>query len=293
MYVFILWFKEAFQGLIKNFFWNIVVVFLSFLSLSAFIVTVISSSNLNSLTNNLNERLEIQVNIKEDYKDYNKYKYEIESLPYVREVTFVSADEALERFKKEVGEDYSVLEIFDGSNPLNAEFIVKVTDTNYIENVAKNIENMSFASEIFYGKEYIERILDVTKYINKISLIVTNIATFFVLVILFFTIKMNIEKRKEEMRIKYLIGSSFLTVRMPFFIETLFLTGFGGVASYYFVKWLYDKMLEFVGNGLPYFDLVEFELLDTNILKSLIIYIFALSLFANLLISNKKINKKI
>lgn len=293
MFVFLLWFKEAINGVFKNFFWNIVVVFLTFLSLMSFSVASLSESNVDNLIDTLNNRLEILVNIKDEKTKYNRYKKKIENMESVTEVTFISSDEAMENFKKEVGEDYTALEIFKDSNPLPAQFVVKTNDPDNISELAAALEKKDFVEDVFFGKEYVEKLLEASEKINHTSTILTYVTTIFVMLVLFFTIKLNIETRKEEMRIKNLIGSSYLTTRMPFFIETLLLTSTGAVLSFFSVKYLYNKLDFLIGKDLPYLELISFNELAPDIAQELILYVLALSFVTNLFITNKKINKKV
>ena len=82
----------------------------------------------------------------------------IEALPEVAEVTYLSRDEALERFREEHKDDYLTLQALDelGENPLGASLNIRAVETSQYEGIAKFLESENALSND--GSSVIEKI---------------------------------------------------------------------------------------------------------------------------------------
>lgn len=293
MFIFLLWFKEAFLGLVKNFWWNSVAFLMSLVCLLAFSLAFVSGNTAEYFSTKLNERLEIQVDIAEGYTVYNDYKNALLENSEVSEITFISKTEAEQRMIEEMGEDSTVLEIFNGENIFPAQFIVKVHDAKDIEVVAKKIEKLNFADNVLYGKEYIDTLLNITSKVKKAGYYVTIGGAVFVIFLVMWVIRMNIEQRKEEIGIKQLIGSSFFTIRMPFVLEALLLMGAASTATYYIFSSLYKEFVTYINQELPMSSLalIDISLVQDNLMAPLFGLALLLGLFGSVFATNRHLKR--
>lgn len=292
MFVPLLWIKEAMVGLFRNFWWNIAAFVLTFVCLVGFSMSFVAGNNAEHFSKIINEKLTIQMDIKDGAVNYSEIKEELLSDSRVKEVQFVSKDEAYKMMEKEMGEASSILEIFE-ENIFLAQFIIHLYEPENIEAVAKEIENKPYAENVLYGKEYAETLLAFTSKFKKVGLYVTIGSGMFVVFLVMLAIKMNIEQRKDEIKIKQLIGSGMMTIKMPFVLEALFLMGTASIVTYFVFIYLYEQAELYFQNKLSNND---FEILSSVVVKEeLMLPLFglalALGLFGSLISTNRKLKR--
>jgi len=251
MFVFLLWIKEAFTGIIRNFWWNSVAVLMSLICLLFFSISYISGNTAEHFSERLNQRLEIQVDISDNNTNYGEIKEEVLEDNRISNIEFVSKDDAQRNMIKEMGKDSDVLKIFNGENIFPAQFIIKVKNPEDIESVANNLSKSPYFEKVLYGKEYIDKLLQITGKLKKVGYYITIAGAVFVVLLVVWVIRMNIEQRKDEISIKQLIGASSMTIRMPFLIESLLLMWISSIAAYYIFLKLYTTFISYVTNELP------------------------------------------
>ena len=291
MYKIGLWFKEASVGLFRNFWWNSIALVLSIVCLTAFAISFAAGNNAEHFSDMLNEKVEIQLNVKEGQTNYNEIQQDLALDERINEISFVSKDEAYEKMTSEMGEDYTVLEIFD-ENPLPAQFIVKVNNPDDLDAVAKSVEGKEYTDKVLYGKEYIQRLLEITTMSKKIGLGVTILGAIFVVFLVTVAIRMNIQQRKEEVRIKHLVGSGMLTTRMPFVLEALMLMAIGSIASYYLFAFLYKELEVFVAAKIPYLQILSSSSMTETLFQPLFGLALFMGLFGSIIASNRHLSKE-
>lgn len=251
MFVFLLWIKEAFTGIMRNFWWNSVAVLMALICLLFFAISYISGNTAEQFSERLNQRLEIQVDIAGNNTEYSEIKKEILKDNRISSIEFISKDDAQRNMIKEMGKDSDVLKIFNGENIFPAQFVIKVKNPEDIESVANNLSKSSYFEKVLYGKEYIDKLLKITSKIKKVGYYVTIAGAIFVVLLVVWVIRMNIEQRKDEISIKQLIGASSITIRMPFLIESLLLMWISSLAAYYIFSKLYTTFISYITKELP------------------------------------------
>lgn len=216
----------------------------------------------------------------------------IENLPEVREVNYVSADEALALFRERHKEDYPTIQALDelSINPLGAYLNIKAKEVGQYENIAEflNSDNalikgsQSVIDKINYyqNKVVIEKIQSIIKGAEKFGLILAFIFILLSVAITLNTIRLTIFISKEEIGIMRLVGASRSRVRGPFLFEG-FLYGVVSAtitmiifwpASY----WLGRNMTEFLGLNLyQYFKANFFEVFGIILLSGVALGVFS------------------
>ena len=182
----------------------------------------------------------------------------------VREVNYVSAEDAWETFQKEYfGEDAEELaEGFKDDNPLSTSDNYEV----FLDDVAKQADVVEFA-ESLNGVRKVNKSDVVANTLNSVNKLVwysSAILIGILLVISVFlisnTVSMGIAVRREEIAIMKYIGAKDSFVRMPFVIEGVLIGLVGAAIPLVALYFMYNKAIEFI--------LEKFSLLN-NILEFL------------------------
>jgi len=167
----------------------------------------------------------------------------------VREVTYISKEDALKIFSKNNAEKP---EILDGlkitENALPASFEIRVLDLKKIDPIIKVAESdkySSFVDETSYDKDRqarIDKIANIQGTITISSLIAGVVFAAISVLIIFNTIRMAIFTRGDEIKIMKLIGAANWYVRGPFLFESAL---YGIVASILSLSIIYGFILSF------------------------------------------------
>jgi len=255
-WIVMLWLGDTLKGLIRNFWGNITAVLLTIACLTLFSLSFVAGLNAKNFANVLNDKIEISVDLKSSVTDYQKTKRQLAEIYEVAEVRYVSKDEAFKTMEKDMGDNAEVLHAL-GENPFPARFIVKVKDPKNIEDVVKKIEKMDIADKMQYGKEYVQDLIAFTKTVQKVGYLVTIAAAIFTIYIVANVMKYNIDKRKDELRIKRLTGAGMLTIRLPFILEALILTACSSLIVYQLFSWGYGKIEMMIRKTIMYAPLLS------------------------------------
>lgn len=224
-------------------------------AITLFIVGVFSIIvfDIQSILNSVEKEVEIAVylkdNISNDLKIY--LENEIKGWPEVDTISYVSKEQALEKFKTQ-NEGSDILREIQG-NPLPASFEIKLKDPLKVEQVAlrfvdKDGKNIDGVDEIIYGQSYIKKLFSITAVTGTIALLVVIILILATMVLIYNTIRLSIYARRKEIEVMKLVGATNWYVRAPFLFEGLF-EGLLGSGIAVTILYLLNKFLLIKGES--------------------------------------------
>lgn len=150
---------------------------------------------------------------------------EISAFPEVREVLYVSREQALEVARQELDEFqlvFSDLEV----NPLPASFEVTLRPTHRtpetVRAVADRIAGYDFVEDVRYGREWLDKVFLLRRIAAAAALIMGIAFAAVAAVIIGTAVRLAIFARREEIAIMRLVGATRGFVRRPFLLEGLF-----------------------------------------------------------------------
>jgi cell division transport system permease protein len=231
--------REGFKNVARNGWMSFASI--SSISISLFILGVflLLSLNVNYLAEQIEKQVEIRV-----YLEVNTPKEQIavlqkdiEELPGVSKVIFVSKEEGLKDLKVRLGESgKALLEGFEGeNNPLNDSFTVEVAEPREIGAAAQKINLLNAGKvpkpiyKVSYGQGTVETMFKVTSIIRNVGLVLVAGLALTAMFLIANTIKLTILARRREIGIMKLVGATNAFIRWPFFIEGMLLGTVGSV----------------------------------------------------------------
>ena len=138
----------------------------------------------------------------------------------VRDLTYISPDQAARKFEKDFGED--VMTIL-GTNPFPASFIVQISsefgtavDASYIASRIANLDNIE---EVRYRKSLLVIVDRYIKILIGIAIIIGVIVLFAAILISSYTIKLAIFAKRDLIWTMRLVGATDSFIRRPFVVE--------------------------------------------------------------------------
>ena len=206
----------------------------------------------------LEESVDISTYLENDAtgEDVAELKEELEAMPEVKEVTYVSKEKALERFVELHKQDEVILESLEivGQNPLLASLNIKAFSASQYVAISEFLENTPL-SFIINDVDYFDR----APVINRLSTLIAGIQTavflitlfagFIAVLVAFNTIRLTIYGSREEIEVMRLVGASNWFIRGPFIIQGMIV----GVLATLITTLLFFPLTLFVGIKLQSF----------------------------------------
>ncbi len=231
--------------------------------------------NIGFLSSDIKSQIEMVVILDEDLSDtrIGQLYFEIDNLEGIQEVTFVSREEALNRFRVQMGEQGYLLDGYGDqeNNPLWDSFEVKSIVSEDVPILAGKIEQLSGVIRVDYGSQVLERLLSVTRILNWIGLafmIGLGISATFLIAN---TIKLTVYTRRQEIIIMKTVGATDWFIRWPFVIEGLVLGAIGSLVPVLGLYYGYRYAVEWVGINIPFLVLMPVVDLFHFLLQTLFI----------------------
>lgn len=228
--------KRVISSGLTNFFRNIWVSIAasSMVAITLFIIsTIILLYTLTVLSiNNSTDKVGVITAYFNDKTTENEIRTvisEIESIPGVKSVDFVSKEEGKRRFiERHKDEPLWLQSLSEFDNPVPASISVKANDLSTYSGIFDEVKSERYAP-YFVNDQGVSTVRDNQKVIDKLHKIIDFISRFGVVLALIFmlvtvmvtfnTIRLTIYNRREEVEIMRLVGATNWYIRGPFIIE--------------------------------------------------------------------------
>jgi cell division transport system permease protein len=217
---------------IQNFSRN---AWLSTATLLVMILTLVLFASLNifnvttkTIITSVQDKIDISVFFKNDTAedDILRIQSTLQTLPEVKEIEYVSKDEALAIFREKHKDEETISQAIDqlNENPLLASLNIKARDTSEYSVIASYLGNDAidpFVERVSYSQNatVIERLNKILSTAERGGLALTVIMSIVAILITFNTIRLAIYSSRESITIMRLVGGSNIFVRGPFLIE--------------------------------------------------------------------------
>lgn len=183
-----------------------------------------------SWSDHVKRELLVKVFYVQDAKEaqINAVRAQLEADPRVKSVTFVSAEQALERMRQKFPELTENLP----SNPLpDSHEIVPVRGED-VDAIAATLRPLPAGVEkVKYGKQTADRILRVARVIEIVFLAAVVVLLVASTLLIANTIRLSIFSRRREIEVMKLVGATNWFVRGPFMLEGLLCGLAGSIAA--------------------------------------------------------------
>lgn len=218
------------------------------IALMIFVFNLILALNFaaESVIGSVGEKLDISIEIHPNVENYTIQTFveKLRNKSEIKEVVYISKEEALNRFGSKYPNIISFLDHHGLENPLpNVVRIVSrnIADNNAIisyleESQFSSIVNQQKLKENLEQKSRNEKILDITRFIQKTGFWLNLIFALVAVMIIFNSINMNIHTHKKEVNIMKLVGAKYSFIRGGFIFEGVMLAIFALLISVIFSK---------------------------------------------------------
>jgi cell division transport system permease protein len=180
------------------------------------------------------QKVQVVADLRDDAAllDVEALQAQIEAMPVVLEVSYVSREEALRRFREarqaQGEEDFTR---FLESNPLHASLEVRLKDPRSYQTVVEALRADPTVQRVKNIADLVERVVAVTSFMRTAGAIVLGVIGLIVLFIVVNTIRLAVVSRAEEIEIMRLVGASDAFIRWPFVFEGALVGLFGAAIA--------------------------------------------------------------
>lgn len=202
--------------------------------------------NVGSLMDYLGSQNETVVYLKEDLTEEGLAAVDsaLRSISGLREVTYVSKDEALERMKESMGESAYLFDVFEGSeNPFYANYRVVLDDVSDLPEIMPQLEAIEGVESVGAPMQLSEMFTSIHQGVSLVCVVLVAVLGFVSVVVISNTIRLTVFARRKEINIMKYVGATNGFIRLPFFVEGVTVGLIAGVISTALVLGAYQLLL--------------------------------------------------
>ena len=250
--------KETYKSIRRNGFMSfasISTVAVSLLVLGMFLMIFL---NTNNLAQYLENQVQISVYMQDSAtdKDLASVKDKLTKMPGVVKVTQVNKQQALERFKKRLGDQEQLLNSLGKENPFPNSFEVQVDNPDRIKVLTPQIGQLPKVETAKFGQEVVEHLFQLTKILRLGGIVLVVFLAMATLFIISNTIRLTVFARRKEVIIMKYVGATDWFIRWPFLLEGMTLGFFGAVVAFVLINSIYASLLDRIHATLAFLPLL-------------------------------------
>jgi cell division transport system permease protein len=226
-------YKRAIQDIRDHKFLNTVTILtiaISILIVSAFALFFV---NANEIINSWKKGIKIMVYLKSDTPETKTSELigKIQLMEGIRNVRFISRNEAFQELKKQMKRQSSLFENLK-ENPLPDAFEIELKasfqNQEKVEMLATRIESLPRVDEVEYGQRWLGQFTNFFNLFRLTGYAMGGLFFMAALLIIANTIRLVLYSRRDEVEIMRLIGATDRFIKAPFYIQGLIQGAFGG-----------------------------------------------------------------
>src|SRR6185437_512869 len=202
-------------------------------TLTIILFSVVTSATFNHTIAQINSKINISIYLNDSVTDQQRQNLmgQLHGLSEVRDVSYVSKDQALAEYKAQNANNKDLLTAIDETgNPLPASIQVSPVDPAKIDQIQHLLSQQSTkaledpqAGTSYSGdrKAAIDKIAHATDILKRVGVAGVVLFTLVSMLIIFNTIQMAIFNRRDEITIMRLLGATTWYIRGPFVVESI------------------------------------------------------------------------
>lgn len=219
------------------------------------------------LISSIEEKVDISVYFKLEVPEDEilKVKDDVAKIPEVKEVKYISQEEALTSFTNKHKDDLVLMQSLEevGVNPFSASLNIRAFEASQYQAIvnffdSSTLTNLVEKVDYYKRKPVIDKIFTFVSSMNMLGIVFSLLLIIIAVSIAFNTIRLAIYSSREEIKIQRLVGASNWFIRGPFLVQGA-ICGFFAflicLALFSLLAWIFGSKTEFL---FPGFNLLTF-----------------------------------
>ncbi|HAP32637.1 MAG TPA: ABC transporter permease [Firmicutes bacterium] len=251
---------------------SIAVVSITLLILGSFMVI---NYNVTLLTEDIKDQMQIIVRMEDgaDEQAHRALQRALVAHPDLVEVRFVSKDEAMERLKRQMGDQAFLLEGYaeQGKNPLRDSFELRTHIPEDIPRVAAELKEYAGVAYVDYGRGVVEPLFQFTGIVRWLGLVFMAGLAITATFLISHTIRLTVYIRRKEIMIMKYVGATDWFIRWPFIFEGLILGLVGALVPLVVIHYSYLAAAQWMQLNIRFISLVPAAEIMTELIRVLLV----------------------
>jgi cell division transport system permease protein len=233
--------KFGFQGFVRNGLLSVSTVSIMILAAVVFEGLIVFNVVGKSAISTIQEKIDISVYFKSNAAEDSilNIKRSLEELAEVKDVEYISREQALSDFKAKHAGEETVSQTLDelDENPLLASLNIKAKDPRQYDTIAQYLETANLKDvieKVNYAQNQIviDRLIALIDTFRKTGITLTVFLAFLAVMVTFTTIRLAIFSASDQLSIMRLVGASNSFIRGPYVVEGVFYGIIAGIVSF-------------------------------------------------------------
>ena len=265
---------EGFRNVFKNKKSTISSLMIMCATMIIFGIFFVIGENVNAFVANVAEAQEIQVFLKSDATEeqIEQVGTELLEIDGVKNVEYVSKDDALNTMKDMVGEN--LIKEYEKRNIFPVSYKVTLTDLSLNEDVQDSIKQLDNIDEIVSSNPTIALILKLAKGVRIVTATILVILIVISIAIISNTIKLTVHARRKEISIMKYVGATNSFIRWPFLVEGVVIGIMAGILSVVIIGFTYTFIASKLNQTALLSTMISWQLLSFKQMFNLIITVY-------------------
>lgn len=258
--------KKGISSVWRNFIMSFASFSILLVSLLQISIAVLVMANINIIMGNIEDTNQVAIFIEEDATDaeVEHIRQVLDGNADLTDVQYISPDEGIEHFKEDLGE-YSELLGYLEENPVPHSFFARVTDLSKIRPVVTAIESINGVEEVRAPYDFASALQNIRSTFSVIVIGILATLVIVSIVIISNTIRSSVFARRNEITIMKYVGATNGFIKLPFFVEGMFVGVLAGAAAWGLTWFIYDSIFSLFTDNFTlwemfgFFNLIPFD----------------------------------
>lgn len=222
--------QNGFVSFGRNIYLSIAAIAMMAITLTILLFAAVANATFNHSVADITSHIDVTISLTDKITDtqLNQLENQLQALPNVASVTYVSKAQALAAYEQQNANNPDLLNaIQETGNVLPASLTIKPKDPNQTESIKNFLDQpqeaslYSFSSYSGDRKAAIDKITKATHFFEQAGIAGIIVFTLISMMIIFNTIRMAIFNRRDELVIMRLLGAGPWYIRGPFVVESM------------------------------------------------------------------------
>ena len=258
--------KKGVSSVWKNFVMSFASFSILMVSLLLVGCTVLLMLNVNIIMGNIEDTNEIAIYLEEDVQQsqIDHIRNVLESNSDLMDIQYVSKEEGLKNFSENMGDQAELLEYLD-RNPIPETFLARAADLTKIRHVVNLISEIDGVEKVQAPYDFAGILVNIRNTFSVIAIAVLAALIVVSIVIVSNSIRTSVFARRNEINIMKYVGATNGFIKIPFFVEGMFIGIIAGTAAWGLTWLIYDAVFSMFGGDAALwqmfgvFNLIPFE----------------------------------
>lgn len=243
--------------------------------------TLLFVANINQFVGGIENKNEVVIFLTDDADEItvSSMKNTLEAMENVSTVTFYSKEQALADMQASMENADDIFKYVDGErNPLPDAYRIRIANIDRINGTLMEINRLEGIDSIKSPTDFINILTGLKQFISVIFGIILLALVLVSLVIISNASRASVDMRKREIAIMKFVGATNTFIKVPFFVEGMFIGVMAGVSAT-LITWLgYTELMKVLSQDMTVWSIMSvngFIPVESVIWKLAVCYVIA------------------